>query len=74
MNYELSIGISFVASIGALVYAYRAYSLAKKSFYIINNRNTRTVTVDMQDGKVTVIKEYKNENLPTDITIITKDD
>lgn len=50
-------GFAFCASIAALVLSWRAYKRSKQAFNIISNRKTRTVTVDMQDGRVTIIKE-----------------
>ena len=59
---DFMVGFAFCASIASLVVAILAYKRCKAAFHIIQNRNTRTVTVDMQDGKVTIIKEFKNDD------------
>jgi hypothetical protein len=60
------VGFAFCVSVLALVLAWRALRKVNAAFTIIRNRATRTVTVDMQDGKVTVIKESINDR-PIDV-------
>lgn len=59
--HDFILGLTMVMSLVALVLSYRAYKRVTAAFHIVNNRATRTVTVDMNDNKITVIKEYKNE-------------
>lgn len=58
--HDFMTGFAFVCSIVAMVLAYMTHRKVKQTFYIINNRNTRTVTVNHDDGNITVVKEYKN--------------
>lgn len=58
---DFMVGFAFCASIAACVLVWLTYKKVKRVFHIVTHRNTRTVTVDMQDGKITVIKEYKND-------------
>lgn len=57
---DFMVGLAFVASLGAFGLSWYTARKVRAIFHLINNRATRTVTVDMQDGKVTVIKEFKN--------------
>lgn len=58
---DFMVGFAFCASLIALGLSWRAYRKVTTAFHTITNRATRTVTVDMQDGKVTVIKERIND-------------
>lgn len=55
--HDFMVGFAFCVSLIALGLSWRAYRKVTAAFHTITNRATRTVTVDMQDGKVTVIKE-----------------
>jgi poly(3-hydroxybutyrate) depolymerase len=57
---DFMVGFAFCASIAALVLAWRAKRKIDSVFSIIENRATRTVTVNTDDGKITIIKEFKN--------------
>lgn len=57
------VGLTFCIACAACILAWRSYKNSKAAFHIIRNRNTRTVTVDMNDGKVTVIKEYRKDDV-----------
>lgn len=43
-------------------YAKRAYDITAAVFHIIENRSSRTIVCDLQDGRITVIKELKDAN------------
>lgn len=57
---DFMVGVAFCASLGAFGLSWYTARKVRNIFHLVNNRATRTVTVDMQDGKVTVIKEFKN--------------
>lgn len=59
MNNVLS-SLALLISIGALCYAWRAYKLVSNTFHVLESRTSRTVTVDHSDGRITVVKEYKD--------------
>lgn len=60
---DVLVGLTFCMSCLALAFAWSAHKHTKAAFHIIRNRATRTVTVDMNDGKVTVVKEYKKDDV-----------
>lgn len=59
--------LAFLVALAAFVLAYRAHSFAKRAhdtvaavFHVMESRTSRTVTVDHTDGRVTIVKEYKD--------------
>lgn len=58
---DFMVGFAFCASLGAFGLSWYTARKVRAIFHLVSNRNVRTVTVDMQDGKITVIKEYKND-------------
>ncbi len=61
---NILITIAFVASIAAFVLAYRAYKKVTLALSVINNPQSRTVTIDHTDGRITVVKEPYGTELP----------
>lgn len=59
--HDFMVGLAFCASLGAFGLSWYTARKVRAIFHFVQNRTTRTVTVDMQDGKVTVIKEFKND-------------
>lgn len=58
---DFMVGFAFCASIAACVLVWLVRRKMNRIFTIMSHRGTRTVTVDMSDGKVTIVKEYKND-------------
>jgi len=63
---DLLASVALALAAVALGYAIAAHRHSKAAFTIIENRNTRTVVVNTDDGKITVIKEFKNDPISTD--------
>lgn len=57
---DLILALALVLAVVALAYSIASYRHSKAAFTIIDNRETRTVVVNTDDGKITVIKEYKH--------------
>lgn len=60
---DVLIGFSFIFSGVAFISAILALRFVHRVFTIIKARKSRTVVVDMTDGKVTVVREWSNDTI-----------
>lgn len=58
---DFMVGFAFVVSVVALALSWYTARKVRAVFRIIADRKTRTVTIDMRDGNITVVREYKDE-------------
>ena len=59
---DFMVGFAFVVSLLALGLSWYAARTVRAVIRIVTDRKTRTVTIDMRDGNITVVREYKDES------------
>lgn len=58
---DLLLGFCMIFSGMSVVISIMAFRFVHNTIKILATRKTRTVVVDMKDGKVTIIKEWTND-------------
>ncbi len=56
--------LAFLLACGAFWYAWDARRLGKRAVMILEGKHLRTVVIDTQDGKVTIVREEYDADRP----------
>lgn len=54
---NILVTLAFILAFAAFVYAYLTHKKVKRILSVVDNPQSRTVTIDHTDGRITVLKE-----------------